>query len=75
MKSEFKLTKEQKDEMVAMILTYFEKEKDEKIGNLAGMLLLDFFIEKLAPYFYNLGVEDSHAYLATKIDDIFEIQK
>lgn len=61
--------------MVSMIQTYFWQEKGEEIGNLEGMLLLDFFMEKLAPHFYNLGIEDSHTYMTEKIADMFEIQK
>lgn len=75
MKPKFDLTKEQKDEMVGLIQTYFEKERDEDIGNLASMLILDFFTEELAPMFYNLGVEDSHTYMAERIEDLFSIQK
>lgn len=75
MRPKFELTKEQKDEMVRLIQNYYEKEQNEEIGNLAAMLLLDFFIEQIAPTFYNLGVEDSHTYLNEKLDDLFEIQK
>lgn len=71
----FDLKKEKKDEMIGLIQTYFKEEQEEELGNLQAMLFLDFIIEKLAPEFYNLGVEDSHNYLTDKIDDIFEIQK
>lgn len=75
MKPKFELPKDQKDEMAALIKGYFETERGEDIGNLASLLLLDFFIEKLAPSFYNRGVEDCHTYMTGKIDDIFELQK
>lgn len=75
MKLTFELSKEKKDKMIVSIQEYFEKEQAEEIGNLQAMLLLDFIMEKLAPEFYNLGVEDSYRYLTEKIDDIFEIQK
>lgn len=75
MKPKFELTKEQKDEMAGLIKGYFETERGEDIGNLASLLLLDFFMEELAPVFYNRGVEDCHAYMSGKIDDIFELQK
>ncbi|SET59660.1 Uncharacterized conserved protein, DUF2164 family [Oceanobacillus limi] len=71
----FELTKQQKEEMIEQIQHYFQTERNEELGNLAAMLLLEFFMEKLAPVFYNQGVEDSHTYLAEKLDDIFEIQK
>ncbi|GAB3068980.1 DUF2164 domain-containing protein [Virgibacillus ainsalahensis] len=75
MKPKFELTKEQKDDMTGAIKGYFEKERDEMIGDLAAVLLLEFFMEELAPMFYNLGVEDSHRFMAEKLDDLFEIQK
>ncbi|WP_099159794.1 DUF2164 domain-containing protein [Virgibacillus ndiopensis] len=75
MKSKFDLSKEKKDEMVGLIQGYFEKERDEQIGELAAIMLLEFFMDELAPIFYNIGVEDSHAFISTKLEDIFEIQK
>lgn len=75
MKPKFEITKEQKDEMAGLIKGYFETERGEDIGHLASLLILDFFVDELAPLFYNIGVEDSHAYLSSKLDDIFEIQK
>ncbi|ASK62610.1 hypothetical protein CFK37_10820 [Virgibacillus phasianinus] len=75
MKPKFELSKEQKDEMASLIKGYFETERGEDIGDLASLLILDFFIEELAPLFYNIGVEDSHAYMSSKLDEIFEIQK
>lgn len=75
MKSKFSLSKEQKEEMTGAIKTYFAREREEEIGDLAAMLLLEFFMEELAPVFYNLAVEDCHAFTADKLDDLFEIQK
>jgi len=75
MKSKFELTKEQKSEMTRAIKAYFEKEQEEQIGDLKASLLLDFFMEELAPMFYNLGVEDSHQFLTEKLDDLYELQK
>ena len=75
MKQVFNLSKEQKESMIDLLQGYFKDEQGEEIGNLQAMLLLYFFIENIAPDFYNLGVEDSHQYLTEKIDDIFEIQK
>ncbi|MEN1967453.1 DUF2164 domain-containing protein [Lentibacillus sp. N15] len=75
MNAKFDLTKQQKEEMTGLIKDYFIKERDEEIGDLAAMLLLEFFTEKLAPHFYNIAVEDCHTYMAEKLDDLFEIQK
>ncbi|WP_226035381.1 DUF2164 domain-containing protein [Aquibacillus saliphilus] len=75
MKKKFKLTKTEKQDMVKIIQQYFDEERNEKLGELAATLMLDFFIEELAPKFYNLGVEDAHTYMVDKLDDVFEIQK
>lgn len=75
MKPKFELTKQQKDELTGLIQDYFAKEREEDIGNLAAMLILDFFVEELAPMFYNKGVEDSHVFMIEKIDDLYGIQK
>ncbi len=75
MKSKFELTKEKKAGMAESIKSYFSEERDEEIGDLAAMLILEFIIEEIAPVFYNLGVEDSHAYVGEKLDDLFGIMK
>ncbi|SDM69734.1 DUF2164 domain-containing protein [Sediminibacillus halophilus] len=75
MKQSFELTPQQKEDMTAAIKAYFSKERNEDLGDLAASLILDFFMEELAPKFYNIGVEDSHAFLSAKLEDIFEIQK
>ncbi|MBP1950534.1 DUF2164 domain-containing protein [Virgibacillus litoralis] len=75
MKPKFELTKEKKAGMVELLKRYFLEERDEEIGDLAAMLMLEFIIEEIAPVFYNLGVEDSHAYIGDKLDDMFGIMK
>ncbi len=75
MRNKIKLTKEKREDMIASIKTYFLKERDEELGDLASGFVLDFIIEKLAPEFYNQGVQDSYAYMNEKIEDLLEIQK
>jgi len=74
-KTNFDLSNEKREEMTNIIQDYVQREHSEHFGNLEAMLLLDFFIKKLAPSFYNMGVEDSHTYMTDKLDDIFEIEK
>jgi len=66
---------EKRDYMISEIKTYFSKERDEDLGDLASMIILDFFIEKLAPEFYNQGVYDSQKYMMDRVEDLLEIQK
>ncbi|MCT4605367.1 MAG: DUF2164 domain-containing protein [Marinisporobacter sp.] len=75
MKNNIKLDKEKRDFMISEIKMYFLKERDEKLGDLAASLVLDFFIEKLGSEIYNQGVYDSYRYMNTQIEDLLGIQK
>lgn len=70
-----KVTKERRDEIVSEIRKYFSKERDEEIGDLAAGLMLDFFLEKIAPEFYNQGVDDSYQYMKDAAEDLLSIHK
>ncbi len=74
MRTRLKLSKEQKEQLVSLIKEYFLKERDEELGDLAAALFLDFMIEKMAPVFYNLGVQDSIGYLKDKLDDLYGLE-
>lgn len=75
MSKKIELIKEKRENMISLIKDYFLKERGEDLGDLAATLILDFFIEKLAPEFYNQGVYDSYIYFKDKIEDLLEIQK
>ena len=68
------ISKENKKAMIDLIKSYFQKERDEELGDLSAMMILDFFIKELAPEFYNQGVADSYTYLNDKIEDLFSLQ-
>ena len=69
-----KLTKEQRADMVIAIKRYFKSERGEEIGDLAAGFLLDFVIDKLAPEFYNQGVQDSQRYMGDRLEDLLAIK-
>ncbi|UOQ84546.1 DUF2164 domain-containing protein [Gracilibacillus salinarum] len=71
----FTLTKETKDQMIVAIQDYYLREKQEEIGNIEAGFLLDFFMEKLAPTFYNQGIRDAHQFVSEKVEDLFELEK
>lgn len=75
MNNKIKLSKEKRQDMISAIQTYFLNERNDKLGDLASSLLLDFFIEKLAPEFYNQGIYDSYKYMTDRIEDLLGIQK
>lgn len=75
MKNQIKVDKEAQEDMLSEIKAYFLKEREEELGDLAARLLLDFFMEKLAPYVYNQGVFDSYKYMSDRTEDLLGIQK
>ncbi|MDC3413467.1 DUF2164 domain-containing protein [Aquibacillus sp. 3ASR75-11] len=75
MNQPFQIEKKRKTEMIERIQHYFMNQRNEELGDLAASLVLDFFMDELAPLFYNLGVEDAHAFLTEKLDDLYEIQR
>lgn len=74
MKKKIKLSHEKKEAMRSKIVEYFDKERDEDLGDLASQLILDFFVEELGPSIYNQGVEDSYTYTRDKLEDLFALQ-
>ena len=73
-KSRIKLTKEKREDMISAIKYYFDKERDEELGDLASNMILDFIIKELAPEFYNQGVTDSQKYMNDRVEELLSIQ-
>lgn len=71
--AKIQLNKEQKEQAIEAIKEYFENERGESIGNLAGGMFLDFITGKIAPFYYNQGITDAEKYMRNKVDDIFEL--
>lgn len=61
--------------MISEIKNYYSNERDEVIGELAAGMLLDFFMDRLAPEIYNQGVYDSHKSIAEAAEDLLSILK
>lgn len=70
-----KINNEDKKEMTEKIKEYFCEERGEEIGELAATLILNFFLEELGPYVYNMGVYDSYKYIGDRVEDVLSIQK
>lgn len=74
MSQTIKLSKEKKEHMIKTIKTYFSNERNEDLGDLGAALILDFFVDKLAPEFYNQGINDCYAYMNDRVEDILGLQ-
>jgi len=73
--NKIKMSKEKRQDMISAIKTYFLKEREEEIGDLAASFFLDFIIDKLAIDFYNQGVYDSCKFMKDKTEDLLELIK
>jgi uncharacterized protein (DUF2164 family) len=60
--------------MIAAIKGYFLEQRDDEIGDLGAILLLDFITDKLAPTFFNRGIHAAQAMLAQKVEDLHELE-
>lgn len=69
-KRTIELSKESKDTMLEDLKKWFLNERDEEIGDLAAILLLDFITEKLGKEFYNKGIRDCIAQLSVNVEDL-----
>ncbi|MES9941147.1 MAG: DUF2164 domain-containing protein [Candidatus Thiodiazotropha sp. 6PLUC2] len=72
-------SKDEKELIVHKIKRYFSKEMDQEIGQFDAEFLLDFFSEKIGPYYYNRGLHDARAVLESRLENIdealYEIEK
>jgi len=73
------LAKENKEEIVSKIKTYFLDELNQEIGQFDAEFLLDFFAKEIGCYFYNQALTDVHALLETQMesmaDTIYDLEK
>ena len=65
-----KLAIETEQRSVASLKRFFEEHRDEDIGDLKAKLLLDFFLEEIAPSVYNGAVNDAQAIMQERVVDL-----
>ena len=64
------LPKDARRRAIESIRAYFAEHMDDEIGDLKAGLLLDFFLEEIAPAVYNSAITDAQAYLQDKLTDL-----
>ncbi len=70
--SKIEFSKEEKEFIVKDIQNFFSEELDQEIGQFDSIYLLDFFSDKIGPYYYNRGLFDAQAILEKRMDSIKE---
>ena len=75
LKLQINLAKDTRKQLLEDLKRYFQRERDEDLGNLGAELLLDFIINDLGPHFYNQGIQDAYAYMQERIEDMLALEK
>lgn len=74
MKTAIELTKPQRAEAVASLKRYCAEEMrdavPEPLGDLPAGLLLNFFLEEIAPVVYNQAIADAQARMTSRVADL-----
>ena len=74
-----KLSKEDKELMIAKIQDHFYREHSEEIGELAAGNFLHFIVKEVGPYIYNQGVQDAKDLVEQKMmsleEDMYALER
>jgi uncharacterized protein (DUF2164 family) len=71
----FKLDSKTETKLREDIKEFFKEVRDEEISDFEATLVLDFFREKIAAEYYNIGVAAAYRRLHEISEDILSIQK
>ncbi len=64
------LNKRRRADAIASIQQYFEANLPEPIGELPAGLLLDFFLQEIAPTVYNQAIHDAQTRIVQRAADL-----
>ncbi len=64
------ISKQRRADCIASLQRYFEENMPEPIGDLAAGLLLNYFLEELAPVIYNQAITDAQTRLQQRLADL-----
>ncbi|UQA53899.1 MULTISPECIES: DUF2164 domain-containing protein [Vibrio] len=74
-----KLERAQKEALACAIQDYMQDELSVEIGQFDSEFLIDFVTEKLAPIYYNKGIEDAKSVIERRMlemtDELYEIEQ
>lgn len=68
-----KLSPEQQKYAINQLQDYFLQERDEELSELSAILLLDFISQKLGPFYFNKGIEQSQKFMTERIEDLYAL--
>ncbi len=68
--SKFGLSAEEKRKLLEEIQSYFDEERDEKIGVIAAESLLEFFLNTLGKHIYNKALDNVKLWYEKRMENI-----
>lgn len=74
MKKDWKLSKDQQKTAIEALQRYFLEERQEELGELAALLIIDQLTPLLAASFYNQGVQDSIDRAQMHIEELYALE-
>ena len=63
-------TDERRAKLIEAIQRYCDEQLDQRLGEFAAGLLLDFFVRELGAPVYNQAIRDAHDFLQEKLIDL-----
>ena len=69
------LSKENEQDALRRIREYYQREREETLSDFQAKFLLDFFLEEIGPYVYNLALADAQALMSERIEELFGLEK
>ena len=69
------LSKENEQDALRRIREYYQREREETLSDFQAKFLLDFFLEEIGPYVYNLALADAHILMSERIEELYGLEK
>jgi uncharacterized protein (DUF2164 family) len=69
------LGKEARKDLIEGIKNFFLKERGEELSDFQAAIVLDFFLDSVAPAVYNQAIADAHSLMAGMIEEIYGLEK
>ena len=68
------LSKEDRNKAIKDIIVFYQNERDEEMDIIGAELLLDMFLQNIAPFVYNKAIDDVRVLVKKQLEEIdFEL--
>jgi uncharacterized protein (DUF2164 family) len=64
------LTKAEIAEIIPSVQKYFREELDVELSEMRAGFVLSYFMQEIAPFAYNKGVQDAESYFRARVEDL-----